>query len=136
MNNFFKILAGSLLLTTVTLAPSIAQTTLHQNEWSGKKYDIQGSYYIEKLNNGERHLVLSENFKTKSGPDLKIFLSPLSLAEVNGNNAVEGSYQLTELESTKPGQRFEIPDEVDLSKYKTVLIHCEEYSVLWGGAEL
>lgn len=75
-------------------------------------------------------------FKTKSGPDLKIFFSAKSLSLLNGKNAATGNYRLVKLKSVKGDQSYTIPSSVDLSKYKTIFIHCEKYSKLWAGASL
>ena len=31
---------------------------------------------------------------------------------------------------------FLIPTGTDLSGYRSILVHCEQYSVLWGGGDL
>jgi hypothetical protein len=67
---------------------------------------------------------------------LKIFLSPTALSDVTGKTAVNGSINIGELKSTKGAQEYEIPAGVNLSDYASVLVHCEEYSVLWGGSDL
>ena len=136
MTHILKVSLSLFLFLFITSMSVNAQTTLHEGTWSKKKYSIKGSYKIVKYKNGDRYLILSKDFKTKSGPDLKIYFTSKSLPETNGKNASKNAYELVELKSVKSGQKFKIPDSINLSKYKTVLIHCEAYSVLWGGASL
>ena len=103
--------------------------------WTEKDYAINGSWSIEKRGD-EQVITLSDDFSTKSGPDLKIFLSPMTVEDVTGKTATQGSVLVSVLKDAKGGQEYVIPADVDLSQYKSILIHCEQYSVLWGGADL
>ncbi len=114
---------------------AVGVVSAEDGSWTTKKNAITGTWSIEK-NGDEQVITLSEDFSTKSGPDLKIFLSPMTVAEVTGKTATQGSVLVSELESNKGSQQFVVPANIDLSKYKSILIHCEKYSVLWGGADL
>ena len=46
------------------------------------------------------------------------------------------SINIGELEKTKGTQEYEIPANINLAGYGSVLVHCEAYSVLWGGGDL
>ena len=78
----------------------------------------------------------SDDFRASRGPDLKIFLSPQSLDTVSGATATDGAVRLGELKSNKGVQEYVLPESVKLSSFSSVLVHCEQFSVLWGGAEL
>ena len=78
----------------------------------------------------------SESFRASRGPDLKIFLSPQSLDTVSGATATDGAVRLGELKSNRGVQEYVLPEGVKLSEFSSVLVHCEQFSVLWGGAEL
>jgi hypothetical protein len=111
------------------------QTVSIGGDFTKKKYNIKGDWtIIEK--DGQTVLRLSEDFKTKSGPDLKIFLSPKSVETVTGKTATNGSVLLSALHSNKGTQDYVIPATLNLGDFASVLIHCEAYSVLWGGANL
>jgi len=43
---------------------------------------------------------------------------------------------MSELKNLKGAQRYELPADVELTKYKSLLLHCEKYSKLWGAGEL
>ncbi len=112
-----------------------ASEMLHSGVWSKKSFKSSGDWSIVK--EGDRMLIkLSDDFKTRKAPDLKIFLSPLAAADANGKNATNGSMLIAPLSSNKGAQTYEIPAGVDLADYKSILIHCEAYSKLWSAADL
>ena len=83
---------------------------------------------------GKRYLELSQDFNTDRGPALEVILHQ---ADVVGLNIEEGSYvSLGVLESFNGAQRYLIPDQVDISSYKSVAIWCEEFNATFGYAPL
>lgn len=73
-------------------------------------------------------LKLHSDFKSDSGPDLYIYLAQ----DLNGN----GFVNLGVLQNTSGEQTYAIPEGIDYSKNKYVLVWCKEYSVLFGSAEV
>ncbi len=100
-----------------------------------KKYDIDGGWTLEKRD-GNWVVALDEGFKTKAGPDLKIFLSPQSIGDVTGKTAVKGSVLVSALQSNTGAQEYVLPASVNPEDFSSLLIHCEKFSVLWGGANI
>jgi len=100
-----------------------------------KKYNIKGQWSVVQ-ENGKTIIRLSDDFKTKNGPDLKIFLSPQSIGDVTGQTALDGAITLGRLKSNKGTQDYVVPNGVSLANFSSVLIHCEAFSVLWGGGSL
>lgn len=100
-----------------------------------KKRKIRGTWKIIESNNVTR-ILFSEDFKTKNGPDLKVFLSPVSYQDVNGENAIYEAVNLGILKSNKGSQSYIIPESINLKDFSTILIHCEAYEKLWGGGVL
>jgi len=114
----------------VTAAAELTNQTFFK-----KKYKVKGTWSLVERD-GMNYVKFSDDFKTKNGPDLKIFLSPKSAADVNGKNATEGALNLGALTKNKGTQEYAIPAGTDLSNFSTVLIHCEAYAILWGGGSL
>lgn len=85
---------------------------------------------------GKSFLVFDDAFRAANGPDLKVFLSPQAMSAVTGKTAVQGALNIGVLKKTKGTQEYEIPAGTDLAKFKSVLVHCEEFAVLWGGSDL
>ncbi|MEM8954957.1 MAG: DM13 domain-containing protein [Verrucomicrobiota bacterium] len=126
--------AITLVITMISM-PAVLAGVEESGTWTSKAYEASGSWSIVE-EGGKQYVVLSSDFSTKSAPDLKLFLSPTGLGEVNGKNATSGSVLVAKLKSNKGSQKYEIPAGVDLSRYKTILIHCEKFSKLWSGAAL
>lgn len=141
----FKSVLISLALATSTAtfvaAPiAAAQTTTAQadlpsGEFVRKSKRIRGSWDVIERD-GRTYIRFGEDFRTTNGPDLKIFLSPSSVADVTGRTAVNGSINIGELQSTRGAQEYLVPEGVDLNDFGSVLVHCEEFAVLWGGGDL
>ena len=125
------ILALGLLVSGAWAAGSV----LHQGTWTTKGFAIEGQWKIVE-DGGKRFVELDDGFRTKSAPDLKIFLSPKPLDQITGANATQQAVQVAELQSNRGAQRYEIPAGTDLGQFRSLIIHCEKYSKLWGGAAI
>lgn len=124
---------SAFVLFLLALLPAVAGP-VQTGSWTKKSFGIAGEWSIVE-EQGRRFLVLDDRFKTRSAPDLKLFLSTHALADANGKNATRGSVLIAKLDKAKGGQRYELPD-VDLEAYSSLLLHCEQYGKLWGGAPL
>ena len=116
--------------TAVAMAEKVQSGTFEKTT-----FKIKGDWKIVK-ENGVTIFRVSDDFKTKNGPDLKLFLSPKSVGELTGQTATQNAVKLSVLRSNKGGQDYVIPANIDLSQFGSILIHCEAYSKLWGGANL
>ncbi len=123
------------LLSALALSSGAYSETIASGKFSEKEKSISGSWTIES-ENGLRTLKISENFKAKKGPDLKIFFSPKSFKDTSGKNATHGSILLAELKNPKGGQTYSLPSDLDLTDLKSLLVYCEKFAVLWGGSDL
>ncbi len=95
----------------------------------------KGTFQIEKTGN-DLKLRLLDDFSVKLGPDLHVLLSPQTISSATSQNALNGSYLVSLLTVFAGAQEFDLPDSLDLAPYSTVLIHCVQYSHLFGGAEI
>lgn len=139
-----SVLIFTAIIGAAIISPAIAQTSLsttseselvQQTEFVKKRYTIQGKGELVK--SGEISIInFSEDFKTKSGPDLKVYLSPKPLSELNGKNALQNAVKVGVLKSNAGPQSYIIPDNIDVSGFQSVIIQCEAFSVLWGGFDL
>lgn len=128
----------ALALASAAFAPSASFAEVAVGEaqsFTEKQYGISGDWSVIE-EDGRTLIRFSDDFKTKKGPDLKVFLSPTSIDAVDGETATDGSVLLGELASTKGGQDYVLPEGLSLSDFESVLVHCEEFSVLWGGGAL
>ncbi|WP_394749270.1 DM13 domain-containing protein [Spongiimicrobium salis] len=113
---------------------TVAQT-VKKAKWEKQNKSINGTFEIVKKESGT-YIVLSDDFKTKSAPDLKIFLSKKSLSTITGKNATKDAVLVSKLKNAKGGQSYKLSGSVKLSEYKSIIIHCEEYGIFWGGSSL
>lgn len=83
------------------------------------------------------YVILDEKFKTEKGPDLFILLSPKRYSGVTDSNASIGAYKVAPLKRFKGAGQYRIMDDnLDISQYRSILIHCVEYSHLWAGSDI
>lgn len=135
MTRFIKVFLIALGAVAALPAVTVADEPLAGGEWENTNYRIDGTWSI--VTEGDRqYLVLDERFKTRKAPDLKLFLSPLDAGEVTGNNATRGSVLVSPLDSNKGAQRYALPEGTRLEDYRSVVLHCERFSKLWGAADL
>ena len=122
------------LLVTLSSISMVSQTTM-KGTWQKQNKSISGHFEIEKTN-GTTYIVLSDDFKTKSAPDLKLFLSKKRVSDITGKNATKDAILISELKKTKGGQKYKVPANVQLASYTSLIIHCEQYSIFWGGGAI
>src|SRR5918992_1633266 len=75
-----------------------------------------------------RKFMRFENFEVTNGPNLYVYLAT--------DNSASDFVDLGVLKANIGNQNYEIPEGTDLAKYKTVVIWCKAFSVLFGSAEL
>jgi len=100
-----------------------------------KRYSIKGSWSVDKAD-GQNIISFSDDFKTKGGPDLKVYLSTRTIAELENGDVENSSVKISVLKSNRGEQSYIVPTELNLSDYKSVVIHCEAFSMIWGGFNL
>lgn len=100
-----------------------------------KNKTLKGSYEVFERD-GQTVIRFADNFKASNGPDLKVFLSPNTIETATGRNATQGSVLLDFVKSSKGAQEYIVPVGVDIASFNSVLIHCERFSVLWGGGNI
>lgn len=84
--------------------------------------------------NDQETVVLQANFKTDSGPDLKVYLSKDPQGKIDAQET--GVLDLGPLKSTSGEQSYPVPSGEKLSSYKSVVIWCKQFSVNFGYATL
>jgi hypothetical protein len=93
-----------------------------------------GKATIYRLEDGKPLLRL-EDFSTTNGPDLFVVLS--SSANPDQDGLKNGAYvQLEALKGNIGNQNYELPADVDLGQYKSVVIWCRTFNIVFGYAPL
>jgi hypothetical protein len=140
MKNFIITLSMGFALFTSIASVFAADTVIASGQLTASfsswgKPSVEGDWKIVK-SEGKQFIDLADNFKAKKGPDVKIFLSPKSTVDITGKNAGEGSLFIKLISEFEGKARIEIPANIDISQYKSLIFHCEEYSKLWGSSAL
>jgi hypothetical protein len=101
-------------------------TLLKSGELVGVGHTVSGTASI--FDTAGQKTVLLDPYSSQNGPDLKVYLS---------KDAGASSYiSLGKLKSTSGKQSYEIPNNPDITDYNFVLVWCEQFSVIFGKAEL
>ena len=124
------------LAPTVTPSEPIALSTgsftfIDRLHWA------EGIATIYQLPDGNRLLRL-ENFQAQNGPDLRIGLGghpmPRSTSELYD---VGGGYlELEPLKANQGNQNYLIPTDLDLSLFRSAVIYCKAFNIVFSTAEL
>lgn len=75
-----------------------------------------------------------QQIKSANGPDLYVYLTKVSSPKTRSD--VEGGYQVGKLKATRGDSNYELPDSVDASQYKAVVVYCRSFSAIFGYANL
>ena len=88
------------------------------------------------LNDGSAQRFLRfENFETDNGPDLNVYLSTAS-PDAPAGDFDDDFVDLGDLKGNIGSQNYEIPEDVDLDVYNTVVIWCTRFGVAFNAADL
>ena len=101
-------------------------TTISQGSFQAAAHATSGTVKLAQDSQGKKYLIF-ENFKTDSGPDVRIWLATDKTAQ-----------DYTELSKTVPSGSFKIdvPSSTPTNKQGYVLIWCKQFTVLFGSAQL
>ncbi len=79
---------------------------------------------------------LGTDFEVGPGPKYHVYLVPRASIRANGDLQGQMFVDLGRLRAFKGSQRYAIPAGLDLSKYQSLIIWCEQFSVLISPADL
>ncbi len=90
------------------------------------------------LNDGsEQRFLRFEEFATDNGPDLNVYLTTADSDADAGDFGADGQFvDLGDLKGNVGEQNYEIPAEVDLNEFDTVVIWCVRFGVAFAAADL
>jgi hypothetical protein len=111
-------------------AKVLAQGQFHKADKAGK-----GTATIYRLANGKRVLRLTD-FAVDNGPDLHVRLIAANDAKDTTSVAKNPHIELGKLKGNQGSQNYDVPENVDLSKYQVVSIWCNRFSVNFAAAPL
>jgi hypothetical protein len=98
------------------------------------RYSGEGTAVV--LNDGsDQRFLRFEDFSTDNGPDLRVYLTA---SDANGDSGAfdDDFVDLGVLKGNIGDQNYEIPPDVDLSVYDTVVVWCVRFSTPFTAADL
>lgn len=114
-------------------APQPVVETLAAGSFIDRSHPASGQALV--LTDGTQRVLRLEDFATDNGPDLNVYLVAAPPDTAEGELAAD-HVDLGDLKGNIGDQNYEIPDGVDLSRYRTVVIWCVRFGVAFGAAGL
>jgi hypothetical protein len=115
--------------------PAVEMSILLQ----GSFYDIihlgGGQAAVYQFADGSRILRL-QDFEVDNGPDLHVYLVPINPVPSSVGTEIPGSVDLGKLKGNIGDQNYEIPADLDLSLFQSVVIWCQPFRVPFTAAPL
>jgi len=115
--------------------PSVEMSVLSQ----GSFYDIAhlgaGQALVYQLADGS-HVLRLQDFEVDNGPDLHVYLVPIDPVPDSVGVEIPGSVDLGKLKGNIGDQNYEIPADLDLSQFQSVVIWCQPFRVPFTAAPL
>lgn len=126
---------GSEQFPVASAASATAPATLASGNFHDVAHTGKGTATVYKLADGKRILRFT-NFETSNGPDVVVYLIAAEDAKdadtvKNANPLLLGS-----LKGNVGEQNYDVPADVDLSKYRAVTIWCRRFSANFATAPL
>lgn len=121
--------------TQQTTSSNLPPRLLSQGRFHGVAHATAGLATIYQLSDGKRALRLSE-FETSNGPDVQVYLVAARDATDNETVSKAGFIHLGALKGSVGNQNYEVPADVDLTRYQAVTIWCRRFGVNFGTAPL
>ena len=101
---------------------------------SRNRYTVTGQTSVFELEDGSRTLRL-EDFESTNGPDLYVYLTAADHADTD-EELDRDVVDLGELRGNVGNQNYEVPADVDLNHYDTVVIWCLRFTSSFGAADI
>jgi hypothetical protein len=116
-------------------AASAQPLALASGQFHGVAHETKGSATVYQLPDGKKALRLT-NFETSNGPDVVVYL--IAAGDAGDADAVKNASPvlLGSLKGNVGDQNYDLPADVDLTKYKAVTIWCRRFGVNFGTAPL
>lgn len=119
--------------TDPSIAPP-ADLELRRGSFISRDHGTSGEVRVVQLADGQRFLRL-DDLSTDNGPDLFVYLS------TNPADGPEGAFDdefvnLGRLKGNKGNQNYEIPAEVAIEDWASVVIWCDRFNSAFGAADL
>lgn len=107
--------------------------TLAEGDFVDRAHPGDGRAFV--LSDGNQSFLRFEDFETDNGPDLNVYLSTAP-ADAPADQFDDDFIDLGDLKGNIGPQNYELPADVDLERYRTVVVWCVRFSVAFTAADL
>lgn len=118
-----------------TGASSGSATRLVSGSFHSVAHKSSGTATVYKLADGNRVLRFTD-FETSNGPDVHVYLVAAKDAADNDTVTGSGFIELGSLKGNIGDQNYDLPPNIDLTRYRAVTIWCRRFSVNFATAPL
>ena len=108
--------------------------TLASGSFRSFEHETTGQARVLRLSDGSRFLRL-DRLSTSNGPDLRVYLSATPAADPSGSFDRD-FVELGRLKGNVGSQSYRIPPEVRLDRFRSAVVWCKRFSVVFGAAPL
>ena len=118
----------------VASAGASVSRALVAGQFHSVAHETRGTATIQDV--GGRRVLRLSDFATSNGPDVRVYLVAASDAKDNETVTKSGFVELGKLKGNQGDQNYDVPDDLDLSRYRAVTIWCRRFSVNFATAPL
>ena len=108
---------------------------LRQGSFYSIAHDGSGRATVYQLADGSR-ILRFESFEVLNGPDLHVYLAPIDPVPNSVGAEIPGSVDLGKLKGNIGDQNYDLPPDLDLAGFKSVVIWCQPFRVPFAAAAL
>lgn len=113
-----RVESNSVAKSQAQIVPSpVMGTAGHPASGTARRIETDGKWYIRY-----------ENFKTINGPDIYVYLAK--------DLEAKGYVSLGKVKATEGNVNYEVPQNVDPTEYRYVMVWCKQFGVLFNYADL
>ncbi len=113
---------------TMPASAGTSPALVAQGDFYNVVHEGKGKAEIFKLPDGS-NLLRFEDFQVLNGPDLHVYLVPDEKINPDIGKDIPGYVDLGKLKGNQGSQNYNIPANVDVSKFRSVVIWCQPFRV-------
>lgn len=125
---FSHLLCSILLVCNISVRVSAQNQTAERTaQLEDANYAIDGQAHLRAFDDGSLSMVLSDNFNTPVGPDVRVYL--------NNSISLSGAVQianLSDLNHFSGGLTVDVPDGIGINDYDFLVFYCVSFNLLWA----
>jgi hypothetical protein len=115
--------------------PASMPAKVAAGSFHGVAHETKGIATVYQMPDGKQVLRFS-GFQTSNGPDVQVYLVAAPDARDSETVTKAGFIRIADLKGNMGDQNYDLPDGVDLNKYRAVTIWCRRFGVNFATAPL